>query len=60
MQTTKCNNCGFEIGMKTPKCVNCGEPIGMKVPETGGLWRKLIFILIAISIVRTLLKFFGQ
>ncbi|MCC6713533.1 MAG: hypothetical protein IT344_09250 [Candidatus Dadabacteria bacterium] len=60
MQTTKCNNCGFEIGMKTPKCINCGGPIGMKVPETGGLWRKLIFILIAISIVRTLLKFFAQ
>lgn len=60
MQTTKCNNCGFEIGMKTPKCINCGGPIDMKVPETGGLWRKLIFILIAISIVRTLLKFFAQ
>lgn len=60
MQTTKCNNCGFEIGMKTPKCINCGGPIGMKVPETGGLWRKLIFILIAISTVRTLLKFFAQ
>ena len=60
METSKCKNCGFEIGMKTPKCVNCGEPIGMKIPEAGGLWKKLIFILIAISIVRTLLKFFGQ
>jgi len=59
METSKCNSCGFEIGMKTPNCINCGKPIGMSIPKTGGFLQKLIFILIAISIIRSLLKFFG-
>jgi len=46
--------------MKTPNCINCGKPIGMSIPKTGGFLQKLIFILIAISIIRSLLKFFGQ
>lgn len=60
METSKCKNCGFEIGMKTPSCINCGEPIGMKIPKTGGFLQKLVFILIAISIIRSLLKFFSE
>lgn len=60
MKTTKCNQCGFEIGMKTAKCVNCGEPIGVNIAGEGGLMRKVIYILIIVSIARTVIKFFSE
>ncbi|MGB2691402.1 MAG: hypothetical protein WBB48_05800 [Thermodesulfobacteriota bacterium] len=57
MNTTKCDNCGFEITMKTNTCPSCGEKIGTKL---GGksLSSRIIFFLMAVYIIYSAIKIF--
>ena len=59
MHVTKCEKCGYEIGMKTDRCANCGAPIGLKV-SGGSAIRKLLLIIAVIYIIRLAIKFFNQ
>jgi hypothetical protein len=43
MKVTKCDDCGYEIGMKTDTCPSCGERIGIRVGGLKGLFRRIIF-----------------
>ena len=58
MKVTKCDECGYEISMKTDTCPSCGERIGIKVGGLKGLFRRIIFFLMAVYIVYSAIKFF--
>ncbi|HVY55773.1 MAG TPA: hypothetical protein VHC46_08460 [Thermodesulfobacteriota bacterium] len=59
MHVTKCDKCGYEIGMKIDRCVNCGEPVGLKAGGAGNI-KKVLFIIAVIYVIRLALRFFGQ
>lgn len=59
MHVTKCEKCGYEIGMKTDRCANCGEPVGIRV-SGGGMIRKVLLIIAVIYIIRVAIRFFNQ
>lgn len=58
MKVTKCDQCGYEIGMKTDRCVNCGEPIGISVGRVKRLLTRIILVLIALYIIYSAVKVF--
>lgn len=60
MKVTKCDQCGYEIGMKTDKCVNCGEPVGISVGGWKGLLTRIILILMILYIIYSAVKVFDQ
>lgn len=57
MHVTKCEKCGYEIGMKTDRCANCGESVGIKAG--GGMIRKVLLIIAVIYIIRMAIRFFN-
>lgn len=59
MKTTKCGECGYEIGMKVDTCPNCGEPIGIRVGGFRGLLARIVFLLMALYIIYSAIKMFG-
>ena len=58
MHVTKCDKCGYEIGMKTDSCANCGEPVGLKVSGSGKI-RIVLLIIAIVYIIRLALRFFS-
>lgn len=58
MHVTKCDKCGYEIGMKTDRCANCGEPVGLMV-SGGGKIRIVLLIIAIVYIIRLALRFFS-
>ena len=62
MQTTKCEECGFEISIKSKICLNCGEKI-YKIGSNriGNIIKRIVFIILAIYMLLSglnLLDFF--
>ncbi|MEQ9619113.1 MAG: hypothetical protein RIG61_08070 [Deltaproteobacteria bacterium] len=60
MKTTKCEHCGYEIGMKIDRCPNCGERIGISVGGVKRLLTRIILLLIALYIIYSAVKVFDQ
>jgi len=58
MNITKCDYCGYEITMKTDTCPSCGERIGIKVGGIKGLFRRIIFFIMALYIIYSAVKIF--
>ncbi len=46
--------------MKVDECPNCGEPVGIKVGGFRGLVARIIFLLMALYIMYSAIKFFDQ
>ena len=57
MKITKCGECGYEIGMKVDSCPNCGEPIGIKVGGLRGFLSRIVFLLMALYVIYSAVKF---
>ncbi len=60
MKITKCDECGYEVSVKTDTCPNCGESIGVRIGGISGLLKRLIYFIMALYIMYSAIKFFGQ
>jgi hypothetical protein len=56
-KVTKCRECGYEIGMKVDICPNCGESLGIKVGGFRGLLTRIVFLLMALYVIYSAIKF---
>lgn len=46
--------------MKIDRCPNCGEPIGISVGGFRGLLTRIVFLLMALYIIYSAVKFFDR
>jgi len=58
MNITKCGYCGIEISTKTDTCPGCGEKIRISAGDFKGLFRRIIFFVMAVYIIYSAVKFF--
>ena len=56
MPVTKCEECGYEIGIKTATCPGCGERIGIEFGGITGLIRRISLIIFALYILLSALR----
>jgi len=57
MDVTKCDECGYEIGIKVDTCPGCGERIGIDIGGFKGVIRRISIIIFAIYILLSSLGF---
>jgi len=56
MSVTKCEECGYEIGIKIDQCPGCGDKIVSDIGRITGLIRRILILLFALYILLSALR----